>query len=362
MTPTTLSEMVSKEARSPTADRRVDLGMFWYVAASSEELKPGTVLERWVLGENLVLFRSQEGKPSALRNRCLHRHAPLSAGRVVEGQLRCGYHGWRYDGCGQVTDIPSMGKDQHGAVLRCAPAFDALERDGYVYVRISTKPAEAFEPFSMPHHDEPGWHHIRLLNRFQNTVTNCVENFVDIPHTAYVHEGIFRSPRRQRLEATVERERGTVRVTYRNETGNLGWFSWFLNGKGREIQHTDSFHMPNVTCVEYRFGSGKRFVITSQSVPVNDRETWVYTDLAYNFGFLSRLARPIVRWQGQKVIDQDIRILGLQMETLGRWGQDFDNTPADVIHVWIETIRRELEKGRDPRLLPQLRQEIEFWV
>ena len=361
MTPATLSETVSRPGPSAAA-RRVDLGMFWYVAASSEELKPGTVLERWVLGENLALFRGQEGKPAALRNRCLHRHAPLSAGRVVEGQLRCGYHGWRYDARGQVTEIPSIGKAQQGDVPRCAPAFDVLERDGYVYVRISPNPEEPFEPFPMPHHGEPGWCHIRLLNRFRNTVTNCVENFVDIPHTAYVHRGIFRSPRRQRLEATVTREGGSVRVVYRNETTNLGIFSWFLNGSGRRIDHVDSFHMPNITCVEYRFGSGKRFIITSQSVPVTDCETLVYTDLTFDYGVWNPFAGYFVRRHGQKIIDQDVEVLADQMQVIRRYGARFSHSPADVIHVFIESVRDELAQGRDPRLLPPRSQEIEFWV
>ena len=84
----------------------------------------------------------------------------------------------------------------------------------------------------MPHHGEPGWTSLRLQNRFANSVSNCVENFIDIPHTAFVHQRIFRSTRGERLRATVTRADGAVHVAYRNERGNLGTYRWFLNPRG----------------------------------------------------------------------------------------------------------------------------------
>lgn len=155
---------------------------------------------------------------------------------------------------------------------------------------------------------------------------------------------------------------GSVLVSYRGEKANLGTFSWLLNPSGGEIGHTDSFHMPNVTSVEYRFGPRRSFCITSQSVPMSDEETLVYTDLSYDYGIFNPVAGYFVRREGQKVIDQDIEILARQMKTIKRFGTKFTHTPADVIHVFIESIRNELEQGRDPRLLPEQKKEIEFWV
>jgi phenylpropionate dioxygenase-like ring-hydroxylating dioxygenase large terminal subunit len=193
-------------------------------------------------------------------------------------------------------------------------------------------------------------------------VTRCAENFVDIPHTAFVHPRIFRSRRDQRVGARVSRAAGTVTVRYRHERANLGTFTWFLNPSHGDIEHVDRFHMPNVTCVEYGFGPRRRFVITSQAVPVSADETLVHTDLTFDYGAWGRLARPVVRRLAQRIIDQDIAILGHQTHVIERDGEDFTHTPADVIHVFIESIRRELEAGRDPRHLPERGAEIEFWV
>jgi phenylpropionate dioxygenase-like ring-hydroxylating dioxygenase large terminal subunit len=331
---------------------------YWYVVAESGELTRDRVLARRVLDERLACFRDAHGAAAALRDRCLHRNAPLSAGVVRDGRLSCPYHGWTYDGAGRVVDIPAMAE---APPEHCSPPYPVIEQHGYVYVRLSRDAPGHIRPFDMPHWGEPGWTSLRLQNRFANTVANCVENFIDIPHTAFVHERIFRSTRGEALAATVRREGGSVHVAYRNERGNLGTWRWFLNPDNAEIRHTDSFHAPNVTSVVYEIGT-KVFIITSQAVPVGERETLVYTDLTYRFGVWNAIAAPFVRRHGQRIIDQDIAILALQGENIARYGAEFRDTPADLIHRMVDSIRDAIARGDDPRALPPVEHEIVFRV
>lgn len=346
----------------------INFKSFWYVVALSEELQAETVLSRKVLGEWLAVFRGADGRATILRDRCMHRNAPLSAGTVRRGQLQCPYHGWTYDQDGKVVAVPAEGPDFRVRERRCAQRFPVLEQEGFVYVRLDPDAPQDIRPFAMPHHGEPGWRHIRLVNRFANNVTNCAENFIDIPHTVYVHPKIFRVTRNQQIEATIVRKDGSVRVDYRGETSNLGWFSQFLNPNNEPIVHRDNFHMPNVTEVEYVFGPDRSLFITSQSVPEEEDSSLVYTDLTYNFGvfsrvaFLNAIAGRILAWQGQRVIDQDIEALDQQMQVIRKYGTDFNNTSADAIHVLVESIRDELRDGRDPRALPARTAEVRFWV
>jgi phenylpropionate dioxygenase-like ring-hydroxylating dioxygenase large terminal subunit len=340
----------------------MDFRDFFYVVEESAKLPRGRVLSRMVMGEWLAVFRDEEGRPRALRDRCLHRSAQLSRGHVAGGRLTCPYHGWTYDGGGRVVHIPSLGPEQKKLGNRCAVSYPTREKDGYVYVRLNPEPAEEIEPFDMPSYGKAGYHTIRLQNRFENDVTNCAENFVDIPHTAFVHDKIFRSSKNERLTATVVREKGSVVTTYHGEGKNLGIFGRILNPAGGELTHVDRFFMPNVTSVEYKTPHGWHFFITSQSVPVTDDQTLVYTDLTYDYGLVTKLAAPIVKRHGQAIIDQDLVILENQRKTMKKYGEPFSNAPADVIHVFIESIRGELAKGKDPRSLPPRREEIEFWV
>lgn len=335
---------------------------FWYAVAESREVRCDRVVSAKLLGEWLAIFRDENGRAVALVDRCLHRCAQLSKGSARAGRLQCAYHGWVYDGSGQVVGVPSEGPDKTKAAKRAAKAFPVREVDDYIYVRLCDPAGAEPTPFRIPHYGERGWGAIRLKNLFKNNVTNCVENFLDIPHTAFVHPKIFRVTKNEKLAARVHRSKGSVTVSYHNERANLGMFSWFLNPSGQKIKHTDSFHMPNVTSVDYDFGPRRRFIITSQSVPLTDEETLVYTDLTYNYGVWNRLSRPIIRWQAQTIIDQDIAILGNQMETIKKYGAHFSNTEADVIHVLIESIRDEIARGRDPGLLPEKNHEIEFRV
>ncbi len=330
---------------------------FWYVVALSEQLTEKALLARVVLDEWLVIFRDAQGAAVALQDRCLHRNSRLSAGTVKGGAVQCPYHGWTYDARGRAMWVPA----ENGCpkVARRAVSYRTQEQDGLVYVCLGEA---AIAPFSMPHYQEPGWSTIRVINRFESSVTNCAENFIDIPHTASVHPGIFRQAKQQPLKMTVVRSGGEVTATYAQETNNLGWFSAFLNPDGREICHVDRFMMPNVTSVEYQMGKSRQCFITSQCIPETDTTTLVYTDVTFNYGLWNWLAKPFVWWTAQKIIGQDVAALRIQQETIEKYGAQFSHTPADTIHVFVESIREALEKGEDARSLPDKSVDVTFWV
>ena len=80
---------------------------YWQPVALSEELpKDSAPLKVRIFGEDLVLFRDDQGRPGLLGLHCSHRGTDLSYGRVEDGGLRCVYHGWLYDVCGKVLEQP----------------------------------------------------------------------------------------------------------------------------------------------------------------------------------------------------------------------------------------------------------------
>ncbi|KKW91562.1 aromatic ring-hydroxylating dioxygenase subunit alpha [Sphingobium chungbukense] len=70
----------------------------WYMAAWADELPPGSNLTRTIIDVPLLLWRDGEGRARALVDRCAHRLAPLSMGRIERDIVRCGYHGLAFDG------------------------------------------------------------------------------------------------------------------------------------------------------------------------------------------------------------------------------------------------------------------------
>jgi phenylpropionate dioxygenase-like ring-hydroxylating dioxygenase large terminal subunit len=295
----------------------------------------------------------------------LHRNARLSHGRVEKGLLVCPYHGWRYGSEGKLKSVPSEGPQFVPGKSQCLPQFAALEKDGYVYVRLGQENEFALSkaPFGIPHYKQRGYQHIRLKHTFKADVSNCAENFIDIPHTTYVHPGVFRYEKApQKIAADVERENSNVHIRYRNETSNFGWFSKFLNSSDKEIFHEDHYYFPNVTHVEYRFGKRMNFHITSQSIPMKNHETLVYTDLTYDYGIWNWIARPFVWWAAKKIIGQDVKIMGEQSEVIEKYGELFSSTKADIHHVWIERIYAALKAGENPNTLGNGTERIEFYI
>lgn len=335
---------------------------YWYVACQSHELKANQAIQRIVLDEWIALYRDENGQAVAFQDRCPHRNFKLSEGHVKDGRLQCPYHGWVFDKKGDVVAIPAESKNFKALKSRCAKSFEVLELDDFIFVRLASHPEVQSPPFRTPHYQEKGFKTIRLFNVFQNNVTNCAENYVDVPHTIFVHDKIFRVSRDEKVDATVERKDGSVMIDYKNETDNMGWFSFFLNPKKEPIVHRDFFHVPNITSVEYIFSPGKTFYITSHSTPVSDSLTHVYTDLTFQFGFFNAFAGPIVKYQGQSVIDQDIVVLDTQMEVINKYGEQFSNSSADIVHVMIESLRRAIARGEDPRKLKYQKHDFEFWI
>jgi len=264
----------------------------------------------------------------------------LSEGFVTDGCLACPYHGWRYDSEGRLVHIPSEGPTSKGRPRRRLVLFPSREASGLVWVGRGDPERIDHEPFSFPHHGEAGWDSYYMVTPFQNDVTNCVENFMDVPHTVTVHAGWFRSDTRRPVRTTVERTADSVLVTYHQEADSIGFSDLILNPRREPVTHTDRFYMPNITRVDYSFGSTRAFIITSQCTPVTETETLVFTAITYRVeSWLRPLFRLFMRPYTRRVIQQDVVIMANQGRSLRRYGAEFANAPVDVIHRYIESLR-----------------------
>jgi phthalate 4,5-dioxygenase oxygenase subunit len=131
-------------ARDVPAGLELGLRNYWYPVLQSEELPSGKPVGFRVLGENLVAWRDRNGHPGVLRDKCPHRGARLSAGRVLSGDLQCAWHGLRYDGTGRCTMIPWEPEASPLLSEISVNAYPAAELGGYVWAYIGD--ARKFPP------------------------------------------------------------------------------------------------------------------------------------------------------------------------------------------------------------------------
>lgn len=157
----------------------------WHPVAACEDIAQQPRAAR-LLGEDLVLWRDPGGAVHAWSDRCPHRGARLSLGRVEAGRLECPYHGWQFDASGRCVHVPALPAFTPPAGHRVA-GFEAHEAHGLVWVRLAA--GEADLPAFAAEHDV----RLRKLNCgpyvVETSAPRIVENFLDMAHFAFVHEG-----------------------------------------------------------------------------------------------------------------------------------------------------------------------------
>ena len=110
------------------------LRRYWQPVAAADEIPPGGApIPLRILGEELVLFRDQVGRPGLLGLHCSHRRADLSYGRIEDGGLRCVYHGWLYDVNGHCLDQPGEPEGSRFKEKISHPAYPCQEKGGIVF-------------------------------------------------------------------------------------------------------------------------------------------------------------------------------------------------------------------------------------
>lgn len=155
----------------------------WYVAAWDDEVGR-TPLARTILGEDVVLYRKEDGGVVALENSCAHRRLPLSEGRVIGDTIMCGYHGLVYDASGACVKIPG----QVRPARTCVKSFPVVERDRFILLWMGD-PAAA-DPgriVSFARLSDPGWGVTKAHLRIACSYLLVIDNLLDLSHVAYVH-------------------------------------------------------------------------------------------------------------------------------------------------------------------------------
>lgn len=337
----------------------------WYIACLSSELK-NNPYETIIYDTKLVLFRDENNKAACLKNMCLHRHSELSCGDIEKGKIVCPYHGWVYNAEGVVTSVPSEGPEMIKG-KRCQKSFPTVEQDGVIWVWMGDpEKKDESKIWSFPHvsSDKEGWTYYFMVTDFNNEVTNLVENFMDVPHTVFVHKGWFRNRSLTKVPITVETKNGGVLVSYHQENDQIGvLIRPLLNPKNEPMVHTDHFIFPNITRVDYSFGKNYKYIINSQCTPVSKMKSRVYTYIGYKLPFVGKILQPFIHFYTRQVIEQDVWIMDAQARNLNpSLFTQFQSTPADEPHIQIERLRNLGVSGDKSVYEVEKRVDATIWI
>lgn len=338
----------------------VKLKRAWFIACASEELGERPI-ERMIQDLPLVIFRDARGQAGTLLDRCPHRNVPLSGGKVqADGTLECPYHGWRFDVGGVCRKVPSLvGEPEDKS--RNAQSFPTLEQDGWIWVFMTP----GAMPESRPHRfrllNEPGYTSVHQTVTAQASMYSTIENALDVPHTAFLHKGLFRSDSRGiELRVKVKRTEDRIEAEYLGEPRPPGLVARILSPSGGMVQHWDRFLLPSVAQVEYKIGDENHFLADSVATPVSDFVTQLHAVVSFRSRVPGRLIAPAVKPLAMRVFMQDAEILEKQTDRIRRLGgESFASTEIDVLGKDIWRLMRSAERGTT---LPPEEREVRLVV
>src|SRR5438105_2599048 len=329
----------------------------WYVAARSAEVGR-KLLGRIVLSAPVVLYRREDGTPVALEDRCCHRQLPLSMGTLEGDELRCGYHGLKFDASGTCVEIPGQTAIPPQARVR---AYPLVERYRWLWIWMGD-PAQA-DAALIPNWwwaEHPEW----AFTQPEQIHVQCnyqlvSDNVLDVTHLAYVHASSIGASSITEFPATVEREARLVRLT-----------RWILDRPPPPLYKKAGGFTGNVDrwqivehvppCFSVNFAGCKDaarkidLMAFSAPTPETERTTHYFFGFVRNFGLRDAEVDAIFSGDMVRVFKEDIPVLEAQQRSLelkpGAPAIDIkvDAAPLAARRMLHAMLAQETNSGSDP--------------
>jgi 5,5'-dehydrodivanillate O-demethylase len=158
------------------------LRRFWTPIAELDAVRPGRAKPITIMNERFTYYRGHSGEPYVVGFYCAHRSTQMSTGWVEGEDIRCFYHGWKYDGGGQCIEQPAE-RENYAAKVRIG-GYPTREYLGLVFAYFGEGEPPEFPQFSVL--EGPGRLFTRSFVRASN-YWNGLENSCDQVHVNFVH-------------------------------------------------------------------------------------------------------------------------------------------------------------------------------
>jgi len=170
------------------------LRAYWQPAALVSELPAERpVIPVRLLGEDLVLFRNEDGTYGLIGRFCAHRGVDLSFGRLENGGLRCLYHGWLYDRGGRCLEQPAEPAHSRFHAKIKHTSYPCEERNGIVFAYLG-----GGDPPPFPDYDcftAPDAYTFAFKGLWECNWLQGVEGGIDPSHVSFLHRFLQEDPR-----------------------------------------------------------------------------------------------------------------------------------------------------------------------
>lgn len=243
----------------------------WFPVARTDDIGDDANAVR-LLGEDLVVWRTRDDALAVAPDRCPHREAPLSIGRLADGELTCAYHGWTFGVDGRCVAVPSSGSDAAIPPTAHLPCMRVQERYGLVWVC----PGEPTCDIPRIVQDEdPDFRRLNTeVEPWMVSTPRLVDNFMDISHFPWVHTGTF-GARQDPIVPTLELvqlDDDFFGYVYEVDAANPEEAT-AVSGSDADVVHrvmSTGFALPFTVRSTIRYDDGLEHVLLLCSTPVDD--------------------------------------------------------------------------------------------
>lgn len=286
------------DAGTPTGEL---MRRYWQPVALIASLPEGAAPQPLrIMGEDLILFRDDQGRVGLIDRRCAHRCADLALGRVEDGGIRCPYHGWLFDVNGRCLAQPAEASPTAKDRVRMK-SYPLHEAAGAFWAYLGPG-----EPPLFPNYPAlmGGPEHCFTTRWFGDcNWLQASEGNIDPVHTSFLHQleledpemkarwGVFANQARPAL--SIEETRFGVRLFVTRE----------VDGGQRSSLRVTNFVMPNACAVggfEGYLGEGGLTMLWD--VPIDDEHHWRWEFIFHRSGQLNQQALER-QYNAEKVAD-----------------------------------------------------------
>jgi phenylpropionate dioxygenase-like ring-hydroxylating dioxygenase large terminal subunit len=303
----------------------------WYVIARSAEVGQGLVA-RTICGRHLVLFRTANGEPVALDDRCPHRGFPLSAGERVGDGIRCGYHGLQFDSCGTCISAPGQDRVPSRADVTRRPL---VEHGPWIWAWMGDPAAPDAERLPVtPWFTDPDWASVDGVEPLAARYGLLIDNLLDLSHETFLHGGFIGTPEvaETPISTSTDEDAGVIHVSrhmegvecppfYANSTG----FSTPID-RWQDIEyHAPGFYLLHVRVAPSGVPVGAdgsdpdaaHLKVLYAITPVDDHHTLDFWAVCRDFALDDASVDTGLAEMNRAVVMQDVEALNLIEERLG---------------------------------------------
>jgi phenylpropionate dioxygenase-like ring-hydroxylating dioxygenase large terminal subunit len=253
---------------------------FWYAIELSSAVTAQPRAAK-VLGKDLVLYRGKDGRVVALDRRCVHRGGDLAGGLVIEGCLRCPYHGWRFDEQGACVAIPANPPGTPVPKAARVESYPTEERYGFVWVFLGELPPAERPPIPpLPELGQPGWRAVYGEFHWRAHYARVMENGMDFAHGPFVHAQSFGDINRPQIpeHQVVTEKWGAHAAVELPAQEPQGLWRWLGGRAPKNVPVRLAFYMPNLIRIHIQVRPGWEVIIFDTNIPVDENNTrtlWV---------------------------------------------------------------------------------------